>query len=314
MALTLGGYDYLSHADTAVAYQTALEGIADAIATVTGWSRVYSAIYDSDYVLVVDRHVNGDELSFVAGIGLAPLDTSNSDDGSDGDDDRLYISYKPATGTTFPTGAKDPRDSGYCSDCGAFLFSRVDGGVDLRSSNRRINFIADTATARLWFEFITTPGGAPPPGDPTGACICSPFGSDSMFTAGSLQSGDVYGGYFVAWDDGDLTHSGQKGQVYDTAGSTIGAVTSTGSSGGRTAINSDAYNASYNPAQPWIAVEQSVSLRASLGGGRKGVVDKDYLLWIRPAAVSNKTKIDSGSYLHLTDGMVWPWNNAWTPV
>ena len=65
-----------------------------------------------------------------------------------------------------------------------------------------------------------------------------------------------------------------------------------------------------------IDIEMGMRILAPLGGGSsglwKGVIDKAHLLLIEPTQVSDKTTLASADYLHMTDGIVWPWNAAWS--
>jgi len=291
MAKHGGTYSWASIASDASAYQTELDGLLDAIAaTSANWSKTKAAtIYDTEYVFGVVAHSSGFEVAFAIGAGdNFPMDTSNLGETSQMDD-RFYLSVCPQRGSGFNL-SNNPRTVDWCTDAGASLFYLFNS-ADVFGAAREFNWRLDDTAGLLLLEYEGTVG------TPLEFAAISGSGSaNSLYRSTSIAVGDGYNDFMIIFRAGNLADNDTKyGVIADSNGDYVG--------GFSLQVDRTSSNATYNPSQPWVYTEAVVSVNEP--DGVRGIIDRDWMGWVREGAVSNLTSLQSGAFEHLTDGLVW---------
>jgi len=314
MAWTTASYSYASHADDINIYLSQMREMVGVITeSSSNWSETYAGLYNTNYALIIIEHTDGAQLATVIGTGLSPFDGSpytNFADGNDGDDDRVYFSWNPSASTSSYDTASAPNVTNWCSDAGATKFHNVEN-VDVRTANRKFNWLVDDTYAKLFVEFQDTVGS---PGNAYSVVLFSDSGTGSdgsMYRTGSMRPGDSRGDFIISFDGGSqlADNDAVSAQVADRNGNYVSLTLLADDDEAYGAIDDRDNLATYNPSQPWYLSPMSICIRAQ---GMKGEISSSNVAWIREGAVTTKKTLNSSGSLHLANGMVIPWDSSWT--
>lgn len=310
-------YNWNAHANTAAAYEAALDGLCDAIDTASAWSKTYVGRYIGTLaVLTVLTHPSGAQLAFVVTGGSDPIVGANNVAGVLGTRHVLYMAFRPSDsdGDPFDTGSDPYSDVNWISDAGAFRFHNVSPlATDLYLANRKFIIVRDVANPWFFMENQDTPATPPAKANPSGFHFV--FDSDThLFVPSSIK--DSHNAIQLSWIDNGLEFSNLRhAQCFDENNERL-TLKATGSTGeGVFSIDPDVIGATYNNAQPWYDAHVKLAIKPDFNrhGYIKGVFDPTYLTMIGSGLTAgNKVTLNSGDLLYYSGNICGYYESGWT--